>query len=164
MPDSGGRVSNTWITCLQARDNTSKGVLIPDELSRAHAWVSKAHSAWRGVRGPSASWRGNGPPRRRRVAGLRGWSATLGLRHGPDSYGRQQWGIFRNGRKPDGATPRERRRPSGRKALSRGTIMTVPLEEAPANYVPAAAVKRRGRALSGITGRKGRVGGYLSQV
>ena len=32
----------------------------------------------------------------------------LGLRHGPDSYGRQQWGIFRNGRKPDGATPRER--------------------------------------------------------
>ncbi|TEB06521.1 hypothetical protein Psch_01902 [Pelotomaculum schinkii] len=40
--------------------------------------------------------------------------------------------------------------------------MTVPEEEAPANYVPAAAVKRRGRALSGITGRKGRVGGLLS--
>ena len=37
--------------------------------------------------------------------------------------------------------------------------MTVPKEEAPANYVPAAAVKRRGRALSGITGRKGCVGG-----
>ena len=35
-------------------------------------------------------------------------TATLGLRHGPNSYGRQQWGIFRNGRKPDGATPRER--------------------------------------------------------
>ncbi|GKB51544.1 hypothetical protein Tco_0902297 [Tanacetum coccineum] len=33
-------------------------------------------------------------------------TATLGLRHGPDSYGRQQWGIFRNGRKPDGAMPR----------------------------------------------------------
>jgi len=41
--------------------------------------------------------------------------------------------------------------------------MTVPLEEAPANYVPAAAVKRRGQALSGITGRKGRVGGNVSQ-
>jgi hypothetical protein len=41
--------------------------------------------------------------------------------------------------------------------------VTVPEEEAPANYVPAAAVKRRGRALSGITGRKGRVGGYPSQ-
>ena len=42
--------------------------------------------------------------------------------------------------------------------------MTVPIEEAPANYVPAAAVIRRERALSGITGRKGRVGGYLSQM
>ena len=40
--------------------------------------------------------------------------------------------------------------------------MTVPLEEAPANYVPAAAVTRRGRALSGITGRKECVGGFLS--
>ena len=37
--------------------------------------------------------------------------------------------------------------------------MTVPKEEAPANYVPAAAVIRRGQALSGIIGRKGRVGG-----
>ena len=33
-------------------------------------------------------------------------------------------------------------------------IMTVLEEEAPANYVPAAAVIRRGLALSGITGRK----------
>ena len=32
-------------------------------------------------------------------------------------------------------------------------------EEAPANYVPAAAVIRRVRALSGITGRKELVGG-----
>ena len=43
-----------------------------------------------------------------------------------------------------------------------GRKMTVPVEEAPANYVPAAAVIRRGRALSGITGCKGRVGGTLS--
>ncbi|VDK74089.1 unnamed protein product [Anisakis simplex] len=28
------------------------------------------------------------------------------LRHGPDSYGRQQWGILHNGRKPDAAMPR----------------------------------------------------------
>ena len=40
--------------------------------------------------------------------------------------------------------------------------MTVLEEEAPANYVPAAAVIRRGRALSGMIGRKGRVGGLLS--
>ena len=41
--------------------------------------------------------------------------------------------------------------------------MTVPVEEAPANFVPAAAVIRRGLALFGITGRKGCVGGILSQ-
>ena len=43
-----------------------------------------------------------------------------------------------------------------------GRERTVPVEEAPANYVPAAAVIRRGQALSGITGCKGRVGGSLS--
>ena len=37
--------------------------------------------------------------------------------------------------------------------------MTVPEEEAPANYVPAAAVIRREQALSGFTGCKGCVGG-----
>ena len=42
-----------------------------------------------------------------------------------------------------------------------GGDRTVPSEEAPANYVPAAAVIRRGRALSGFTGRKARVGGLL---
>ena len=38
----------------------------------------------------------------------------------------------------------------------------VPYQKAPANYVPAAAVIRRGRALSGFIGRKGCVGGLLS--
>ena len=47
------------------------------------------------------------------------------------------------------------------KPLSAGTIMTVPAEEAPANYVPAAAVTRRAQALSGIIGRKELVGGLL---
>src|SRR3954470_16469855 len=116
------------------------------------------------ARGGLACWRGNGPPRRRSVAGLRGRSATLGLRHGPDSYGRQQWGILRNGRKPDAATPRGGLRLSGRKPLSAGTIMTVPAEEAPSNYVPAAAVTRREQALSGFIGRKELVGGSVRQV
>ncbi len=44
------------------------------------------------------------------------------------------------------------------------TVLTVPPEEAPANYVPAAAVIRRVQALFGIIGRKGRVGGLSSQV
>ena len=46
--------------------------------------------------------------------------------------------------------------------FSVGREGTVPQEEAPANYVPAAAVIRRGRALSGVTGRKGRAGGAVS--
>ena len=49
------------------------------------------------------------------------------------------------------------------KLCLQGRKKTVPEEEAPANYVPAAAVIRRGLALSGITGRKGCVGGFLSQ-
>ena len=114
-------------------------------------------------RGPVGRRRGDGPPCPRWVAGLRGRSATLGLRYGPDSYGRQQWGILRNGGNPDAETPRAGRRPSGCKPLSAGTIMTVPAEEAPANYVPAAAVIRRERALSGFIGRKARVGGRLSR-
>ena len=48
------------------------------------------------------------------------------------------------------------------KPFSSGRLKTVPEEEAPANYVPAAAVIRRGQALSGFIGRKGRVGGFLS--
>ena len=123
------------------------------------AWGARESPCGRGWgRGPSGRRRGNGPPCLQRVAGLRGRSATLGLRHGPDSYGRQQWGILRNGGNPDAATPRAGRRPSGRKPLSAGKKLTVPAEEAPANYVPAAAVIRRGRALSGFIGRKARVG------
>ena len=38
-------------------------------------------------------------------------------------------------------------------------MMTLFREEAPANFVPAAAVIRRGRALSGMIGRKEFVGG-----
>ena len=110
----------------------------------------------------SGSRRGNGPPSLRRVAGLRGRPATLGLRYGPDSYGRQQWGILHNGGNPDAATPRGGRRSSDCKLLLLGKIMTVPNKEVTANYVPAAAVKRRSQALSGITGCKGSAGGRTS--
>ena len=48
--------------------------------------------------------------------------------------------------------------------FQQGRNQTVPAEEAPANYVPAAAVTRRGRALSGIIGRKELVGGSVSRV
>ncbi len=42
--------------------------------------------------------------------------------------------------------------------------MTVPKEEAPANYVPAAAVIHRVQALSGFIGRKEFVGGLSRRV
>ncbi len=41
-------------------------------------------------------------------------------------------------------------------------MMPVPYEEASANYVPAAAVIRRMRALFGVIGFKGGVGGMIS--
>jgi len=40
----------------------------------------------------------------------------------------------------------------------------VHIEEAPANFVPAAAVIRRVQALFGFIGRKARVGGPASQM
>ncbi len=52
-----------------------------------------------------------------------------------------QWGN------PDAAMPRGGRRFSDCKLLLTGTIMTVPEEKAPANYVPAAAVIRRGASV-----------------
>ncbi len=42
--------------------------------------------------------------------------------------------------------------------------LTVPLKEAPANSVPAAAVIRGVQALFGFIGRKERVGGLSSQM
>ena len=54
--------------------------------------------------------------------------------------------------------------PFGCKLLSAGTKLTVPAEEAPANYVPAAAVIRREQALSGFIGRKELVGGLASRM
>ncbi len=50
--------------------------------------------------------------------------------------------------------------PEGRMPTTVGA--TVPLKKAPANSVPAAAVIRE-QALSGFTGRKGRVGGIVSR-
>ncbi len=91
--------------CPVAGDNYSKEWLIP------HI----PYGGKRGTFGPLtvgaadirlASWWGKSLPRPRSIAGLRGRPATLGLRHGPDSYGRQQWGILDNGGNPDPAIPR----------------------------------------------------------
>ena len=41
---SGGRVSNTWVTYPRDGDNTSKEVLIPDDITRSHDLVIKGSS------------------------------------------------------------------------------------------------------------------------
>ena len=70
---------------------------------------------------------------------------------------------MRNGRKPDAAMPRVGRSTLVCKLLSVGKKkVIVPTKEASANYVPAAAVRRRMQALSGFIGRKEFVGGKQS--
>ncbi len=62
---------------------------------------------------------------------------------------------------------RRRVRDDGLRVVNRfqqGRNKTVPAEEAPANYVPAAAVIRRAQALSGIIGRKELVGGLSRRM
>ena len=126
-------------------------------------WL-KAKVAWGGARVPLASWWGNGPPRQWWVAGLRGRPATLGLRTTQTPTGgcsREFWAMG------ESLTQQCRVRDEGLWIVNRcrgGRNLTVPLEEATANYVPAAAVIRRWRALSGFTGRKGSVGGLLSEM
>ena len=122
---SGGRVSNAWVTCLIQGDNSWKRLLIPHKRTVPHGTVWKNSGGIRWTRVWLASWWGNGLPRQRSVADLREWSATLGLRHGPNSYGRQQWGILHNGGNPDAATPREGRSISVCKLLSARKKMTV---------------------------------------
>ncbi len=110
MEDSGGRVSNAWATCPQDGDNPAKAGLIPNVVFQGILGLLKLGT----LRGLAL---GEGPAYHQlvgevtahqglRLAGLRGWSATLGLRHCPDSYGRLQSRIICNGRKPDSATLR----------------------------------------------------------
>ena len=158
---SGGRVCNTWVTYPLVRNTGEKSPTIPHRLS----YESKA-SRKRGARGWAcvrlARWEGNGLPRRQSVAGLRGRSATLGLRTAQTPTG----GSSEEFSAMDASLTEQRRVQEDAfrrvNCFYQGRERTVPDEEAPANYVPAAAVIRRGRALSGVTGRKGRAGGLLS--
>ncbi len=110
LGESGVRVRTTWVTYPEVGDNLPKGGLIPDMAFSRMGGVPKAGI----LRNLSLQ---EGPASHQlvgevtahqglRVAGLRGWSATLGLRHCPDSYGRLQSRIICNGRKPDSATLR----------------------------------------------------------
>ncbi len=101
---------NAWAICLRVGDNPPKGGLIPNVMVLRMQDLSKMGSRKvLSLEEEPASYQLVGEVTAHqglRVAGLRGWSATLGLRHCPDSYGRLQSRIIRNGRKPDDATLR----------------------------------------------------------
>src|ERR1700738_1617089 len=155
---SGGRVRNTWVTYLSVRNTGEKSPTIPHGLSSSQG-RAKSQDAGSWARGRLAGWWGKSLQRQRSVAGLRGRSATLGLRTAqtPTGGSSEEFSAM-------GATLTEQRRvqEDGLRVVncfSVGREWTVPQEEAPANYVPAAAVIRRGQALSGIIGRKAHAGG-----
>ncbi len=110
MVESGGRVRNAWVICLRVGDNSAKAGLIPNVVTGRMAGRLKVgilrdlpleeKPASHQLVGEVKAHQGL------RVAGLRGWSATLGLRHCPDSYGRLQSRIICNARKRDNATLR----------------------------------------------------------
>ena len=166
---SGGRVSNTWVTYPVVRNTGEKSPTRPHTLcllSQAEQSCSRVSEG--GARGWTcgrlASWWGKSLPRRRSVAGLRGRSATLGLRTAqtPTGGSSEEFSAM-------GASLTEQRRVQEEglrivNCFSRGRARTVLEEQAPANYVPAAAVIRRGQALSGITGRKAPVGGNVRRT
>src|SRR3712207_6868165 len=86
---SGERVSKTGVTGPREGDNPPKGELIPRTpmpLRRDRESCRRGGGALGGAPGLSASWQGNGLPRRGRVAGLRGRSATLALRHRSEEH------------------------------------------------------------------------------
>ena len=159
---SGGRVSNTWMTCPGVGDTLQKWGLIPHTIPGMRPGEEsfvETRGAAGAVRGRLASWWGKSLPRRRSVAGLRGWSATLGLRTAQTPTGGSSEGSSAMG---ETLTEQRRVREEGLRVVNRfslGRGRTVPEEEVSANYVPAAAVIRRRRALSGVTGRKGCAGG-----
>ncbi len=53
---SGERVSNALVTCPEAGDNRSKGLLIPRNLRLVRESVGKPKGALGGACVPSASW------------------------------------------------------------------------------------------------------------
>jgi hypothetical protein len=70
-------VSNAWVTYPLDWDNSPKGVLIPDIVPgtlvlgmKGGLFLKAAVEGW--ARVPLACWWGNGLPRRRWLAGLRG--------------------------------------------------------------------------------------------
>ena len=87
---TGERVRNMYATCPVQGNSPGKSGLIPHNTTGPHGLVGQRFIGTGGACTGLAGWWGNGSPRRRSIGVLRGFSPTLALRHGPDSYGRQQ--------------------------------------------------------------------------
>ncbi len=105
------RLSNTSATNPLEGDNPGKLGIIPYRrrvvefpLLRKGARIFLPSSARGWAGGLSGSWRGNGPPSRRRVGAVRAGAPRSALRQGPRSYGMHQGRNLRNGFSPDGGT------------------------------------------------------------
>ena len=103
-------MSITWAICPQVGDSSAKAELIPNVVVPGiRDYLKPGIRKDLALKDEPASYQLVGEVTAHqglRVAGLRGWSATLGLRHCPDSYGRLQSRIIRNARKRDDATLR----------------------------------------------------------
>src|SRR2546421_5820353 len=146
-------------TYISVRNTGEKSPTRPHGLGGWRRLQAKLFSEGAGswACGRLAGWWGNSSPRRRSIAGLRGRAATLGLRTAQTPTG----GSSEEFSAMDASLTEQRRvQEDGLRVVNcftGGRVWTVPQQPAPANYVPAAAVRRRGRALSGVTGRKGSV-------
>lgn len=106
--------------------------------------------------GLSGSWRGNGPPSRRRVGAVRAGAPRWALRQGPRPYGAHQGRNFRNAGNRDGVTPSAARRGRLFPGLkSRGN-------KRGASLVSAAAVIPAPRVVGTFIGPKASVAGPAS--
>ncbi|KAL2226452.1 UNVERIFIED_CONTAM: hypothetical protein Sindi_2003900 [Sesamum indicum] len=85
--------------CLRMKDNSESALMNAGGMLNTCKSDGKWCFQWR-----TGDWKRLLIPRRLRSK--RRNPPEEGLAHGPDSYGRQQWGIFRNGRKPDGSNGR----------------------------------------------------------
>ena len=112
MAGPGGRLSNAWLTYPRDGDIPGKLGVIPDR--RGHLeWVRAERGAAPcpprppedGAASHHGSWRGNGPPSRRRVGAVRAGAPRWALRQGPRPYGAQQARNLRNAGNRDGVTP-----------------------------------------------------------
>ena len=108
----GGRLSNAWLTYPRDGDIPGKLGVIPDrrehlEWVRAERGVAPCplRSPEDGAASHHGSWRGNGPPSRRRVGAVRAGAPRWALRQGPRPYGAQQARNLRNAGNRDGVTP-----------------------------------------------------------